>query len=98
MFKSPGRRADIRYQSEIYEIIQNITRAHGLTSLVVTHDVNMASIYCDRISVLSRGKIVASGHPKEVLTEDLLTETYRFPVKVIKHPEEDTPVIIPVVR
>ena len=40
------------------------------------HDLNLAAEYCDRIYMLLDGRIVAEGHPSEVITEDLIREVY----------------------
>ncbi|OGJ89263.1 MAG: hypothetical protein A2268_10260 [Candidatus Raymondbacteria bacterium RifOxyA12_full_50_37] len=96
LFDEPTAYTDIRYQTEIYRLIHDITRQQNLTSLVVTHDINLASLYCDRVSVLHDGKITASGKPAEVLTEALLYQTYGLGVKIVRHPLADVPVVIPI--
>jgi len=95
LFDEPTAYTDIKYQSEIYKMIHHITRERNLTSLVVTHDINLASLYCDTVSVLHQGRIVASGRPADIFTEELLSTTYGFAVRIIKHPEEGVPIIIP---
>ena len=96
LFDEPTAYTDIRYQSEIYRLIRDITRKNGLTSLLVTHDINLASLYCDCVSILHHGHILASGKPENVLTETLLRETYGPSVRVIRHPEAALPLVIPV--
>ena len=50
----------------------------GLNRTVVSaiHDLNIAAMYCDRLYVLKKGKIVAQGTPKEILTPNLIHEIY----------------------
>jgi iron complex transport system ATP-binding protein len=53
---------------------------HGV--LVVLHDLNLAAQYCDRLALLSAGRVVAVGTPREVCTADRLSEVYEWPVSV----------------
>lgn len=46
------------------------------------HDLNLASIYCDRIYLLDRGKVSANGTPKEVLTKNLIESIYGIEVEI----------------
>lgn len=98
LFDEPTAYTDIRYQTEIYRLIRKISREQRLTCIVVTHDVNLASIYCDKVSVLSGGALAVSGKPVEVLTEKLLQEVYHTGIRVIKHPLENAPLVIPVLQ
>jgi len=63
--------------------------------LMVLHDLNLASLYADRVAILTSGKITAQGSPAQVLTEDRLTSIYQVPVHVIPHPDYGTPLILP---
>ncbi|MFH0921122.1 MAG: ABC transporter ATP-binding protein [Fibrobacterota bacterium] len=98
LFDEPTAFTDLRYQSEIYRLIHRIARTQNLTTVVITHDVNLASLYCDTLSVLRRGEILATGTPNDILTEALLSEAYATKVKIIRHPEENVPLVVPVLR
>jgi iron complex transport system ATP-binding protein len=98
LFDEPTAYTDLHYQSEIYRTIRNITKQKDLTAVVVTHNVNLASMYCDKVSVLHEGIIKATGRPADILTQELLRTTYGASLMVIKHPEEDAPLVVPVVR
>jgi iron complex transport system ATP-binding protein len=98
LFDEPTAFTDIRYQSEIYHLIHTICRERNLTTLVITHDVNLAALYSDAISVMSNGRIIATGTPEEVLTEPILSAAYSTTVKVIRHPDAGVPLIIPAVH
>jgi iron complex transport system ATP-binding protein len=60
----------------------------------VLHDLNVAAKYADRSIVVSRGEIVADGAPEEVLTSELLSEVYRHPMRVVRHPLRPGPLIL----
>lgn len=86
----PTNHLDIRYQLEILALV----RALPATSLLVLHDLNLAAAFCDRLYVLSRGRVVAAGPPREVLTEELLAEVYRVRTRVEVHPDTGAPNIV----
>jgi iron complex transport system ATP-binding protein len=69
---------DIRHEMEVFELV----RRDGLAGMLVTHHVNLAARYVDRIAVLDRGVPRAIGAPQEVLTGDVLEEVFQWPVAV----------------
>jgi iron complex transport system ATP-binding protein len=62
---------------------------------MVLHDLNLASLYADRVALMVAGQIYACGLPDEVLTSQNLSAVYHVPVNVIPHPEHGTPLILP---
>jgi len=65
--------------------------------VAVLHDLNLAAQYCDRLVLLSGGKIHSEGSPQEVITEQYIKEVYGANVCVYPHPVNDLPttVILP---
>ncbi|MFH8607399.1 ABC transporter ATP-binding protein [Streptomyces sp. NPDC018029] len=86
----PTNHLDVRHQIEVLSHL----RGAGLTVLVVLHDLNLAAAACDRLGVLSQGRLVASGTPEDVLTEDLVAEVFGVQASVIKHPLTDDPQLL----
>ncbi len=76
----PTNHLDIRYQFQF----MNIAKDLGITVISAIHDLNIASLYCDKIYALKDGKILASGRPKEIITEDLIYELYKVKSKILK--------------
>lgn len=72
MLDEPTNHLDIRYQLEILDIVRELR----VTTLAALHDLNLAALYCDRLYVLSDGRVVASGAPDEVVTADLIYDVY----------------------
>jgi iron complex transport system ATP-binding protein len=77
----PTASLDIRHEMELFELIRGLATG-GLAALVVTHQLNLASRFADRMLLLSEGRPVALGTPAEVLTHDALTRVFRWPVAV----------------
>ncbi|WP_417392453.1 ABC transporter ATP-binding protein [Gimesia sp.] len=92
----PTTGLDLKYQVEILSLIRNLAHERNLTVILTIHDLNLASSFADQIVLLNKGEIAAIGTGAEVLTEARLTEVYQTPVKVLPHPEYQTPLIVPV--
>ena len=78
----PTNHLDVKYQLEVLDIVRSI----GCTALCALHDLNLAAQYCDRIYLLVDGHIVAEGTPEEVITEDMIFQTYGVRASVGIHP------------
>jgi iron complex transport system ATP-binding protein len=77
----PTASLDIRHEMELFELIRSLATG-GLAALVVTHQLNLASRFADRMLLLHEGRPVALGAPAEVLTHEALTRVFRWPVAV----------------
>ena len=81
----PATGLDIIYQEEIFRFCRELCAA-GKTVLLVAHELSLAARFCSRLLLIGRGKLLADGLPREVLTADLLTHAYGAPVKVVENP------------
>ncbi len=68
----PTNHLDVKYQLQLMDVVKSM----GLTTLAALHDLNIAASYCDRLYLLSSGRIVAEGTPEEVLTAENIREYY----------------------
>ncbi len=91
LLDEPTAFQDIRHQVDCFRLIRNLNRSRGLTVIAVTHDINLASSYCDRLVLMSRGKIFASGPPDQVITEEKLFHVYETDVLVDRSPVDGRP-------
>jgi len=95
LLDEPTTFLDLQHQSSLLNLIRALSKEKNLGVLMVLHDLNLASLYADRVAILSTGQITAQGSPSQVLTADRLTSIYRVPVHVIPHPDYGTPLILP---
>src|SRR5438874_601343 len=65
-------------------------------AVVVTHDVNLASEFADRVVLMKEGRTIAMGSPHEALTPELLRNIFDLQVLVDTHPISGAPRITPV--
>lgn len=82
---------DLRHQLDICTIVRRLNREQGLTVVWVSHDLNLAAQYCDRLLLLENGTPARSGAPSEVLQPAVIESVYRCPVLVDRHPASGTP-------
>lgn len=83
----PTTYLDIFYQIEVLELIRELNVQHGLTILMVLHDINQAIRYSDKIIVMRNGEIVASGPPEQVVTKETVHAVYGVDVVLRTDPE-----------
>ncbi len=95
LLDEPTAALDVRHQEALL-IEAAMLAESGHAVVVVLHDLSLAGAYADRVVLLAQGKVRADGTAREVLTSELLTEVYAYPVDVIDHPDSPGPVVLPV--
>lgn len=78
LMDEPTNHLDIKYQLELMKLVKEQKK----TVVAVIHDLNIASMYCDRLYVLKEGRIAASGAPKQVLTPEFIRKVYEVEAEV----------------
>ncbi|WP_447962333.1 ABC transporter ATP-binding protein [Nitrospira sp. Ecomares 2.1] len=91
LLDEPTAFLDLHHQLDIARILRRLNRERDLTVILVSHDLNLASQYCDRLMLLHRGQIVEVGSPLEVLRPELLESVYECQVLVDGHPQSGLP-------
>jgi ABC-type cobalamin/Fe3+-siderophores transport system ATPase subunit len=76
LLDEPTSSLDPGHSLHLLQAMQRLVESRGRSLLWVTHDLNLASLFSDRISLLHRGRCTASGSPGEVLEPELLTRIY----------------------
>ena len=91
LLDEPTAFLDLQHQVEICAALRQLRDERGLTVVLVSHDLNLVSQYCDRILLLDRGQIVRLGGPDEVIEPEVLESVYRCRVFVDRHPSSGLP-------
>ncbi len=82
----PTASLDIRHEMAILELLRaSVDR--GMTVVLVTHGLDLAGRFADRMLLLSEGRVAAEGTPADVLRSDVLESVYRWPVDVTVDPD-----------
>ncbi|MBI5856001.1 MAG: ABC transporter ATP-binding protein [Nitrospirae bacterium] len=91
LLDEPTAFLDLHHQMEIIAILRRLNAQRGLTVVMVSHDLNLASQACDRLLLLRHGEMVALGTPDEVIRPELIREVYDCEVLVDRHPVSGRP-------
>jgi iron complex transport system ATP-binding protein len=95
LLDEPTVHLDINHQIEVLELIHMLNRERGLTVLATMHDLNLASLYFDRLVLLNDGCIVTEGTPREVLSKERVQSVFGADVLIQAHPAfADVPHIV----
>ena len=82
LLDEPSAALDIGHEMALFELLRQLA-SDGLGVLVITHQLNLAARYADRLVLLDRGRMVADGVPSMVLEADLVSRVFEWPVAVV---------------
>ena len=85
LLDEPTANLDLTYEVKMLNIIKEVSK-EGLGVMLVLHDLNLAAKYSDKIILLSNGKMVKIGSPKDVLKAELLSVIYDIDIKIKEDP------------
>ena len=94
LLDEPTAALDLGHQESVLEIAQAEARK-GRAVVVVLHDLGLAAAHADQVTILARGRVVAAGEPREVLTADQLSTVYGHPIEVLDHPRDGSLIVLP---
>lgn len=84
LLDEPSAFLDIRYRFEVMDTIKKYTVENKAISVVALHDIHIASLYCDTVILLNRGRVAACGAPGEVFSSKVVEEVYGVKVEIIR--------------
>ena len=96
LLDEPTANLDLAHQATMLRLIRGRCDNHRAAAIVVTHDVNLAAEFADRVLLMKQGCAIAIGPPREVLTPELLRKVFELEVLVDAHPVSGVPRITPV--
>lgn len=86
LLDEPTNHLDVAHQKRLFDALKKWTRTSDLTVIAIFHDLNIASMYCDRLMLMDEGRIAKLGTPTEVLDESILKQVYHVDFKPLPHP------------
>jgi len=93
LLDEPTSHLDIAHQVSILDLIRQLNKDFNLTVLMIIHDLNAASEYCDRLILLNEGKIHSQGSTEEVIIHQKIEEVYKTRVVVQNNPCSGKPAV-----
>ena len=86
LLDEPTANLDLAHQALMFRLVRERCRKHGNAAIVITHDLNLASEFADRIMLVKDGRIFAIGEPQHVLREENLKEVFDVQVLLDENP------------
>ncbi|GAB2841897.1 ABC transporter ATP-binding protein [Actinocorallia aurea] len=97
LLDEPTTYLDLAHALDVIDLVDDLHES-GCTVVMVLHDLNLAIRYSDNLVVMKAGAILAQGHPRDVVTAELLHEAFGLRARVIDDPVSDRPLIVPIGR
>ena len=64
----PTTGLDVTTQKAVMDLIVELTRERGMSTILITHDLGLAATYCDRVVVMEKGRVVETAASREIFT------------------------------
>ncbi len=93
LLDEPNTHLDLKHQIQIFELLKNL-QSNGKTIIAVSHDINLASFYAERLILLKDGRVRYDGDINSVLKEEIIEEIFEIENKVVMDPFEKIPQLI----
>ncbi|MEV4786822.1 ABC transporter ATP-binding protein [Streptomyces tuirus] len=97
LLDEPTTYLDLAHAVDVLDLVDDLHES-GCTVVMVLHDLNLATRYSDNLVVMRAGSVLAQGHPRDVITAELLDEAFGLKARVIDDPVGDRPLIVPIGR
>ena len=95
LLDEPTSSLDLTHQIKVMDIVTQAQPSTDRAVLMAMHDLTLAAQYCERLIMLSHGRVIAEGSPAEVLTDKNIFEAYSVHAHVIPNPVHRTPLVLP---
>ena len=95
LLDEPTTYLDISHQVEMLELLTELNARDGRTVVMVLHDLNQACRYATNLVGMANGRIVATGTPTSVVTEDLISKAFGLEALILEDPLTRTPLCVP---
>lgn len=94
LLDEPTSALDIHHAAALMRLLAGFD-AQGPSVIIVTHDINLAALFSERLILLVNGSVRADGPPATVVTPAIMADAYGEDVLVREHPETGDPMMVP---
>lgn len=95
LLDEPTTYLDLAHSVDVLRLVQTMKQEDGRTILMVLHDLNLAARFADHLVVMGPGRVAATGSAKEILTPELLADTFGLEAGVLTDPYHGGPLVVP---
>ncbi len=92
LLDEPTSHLDIQHQVRIMDLLKDLNQ-HGMTIVIVNHDLNLSSQFCKKLVLIHQGSIYKIGAPEMIINKKLIQDVYGVETEIIIHPERKVPQI-----
>lgn len=92
LLDEPISALDVAQQIDVMRVVRHQAAEHRRSVVVILHDLNIAARFCDRLVVLSQGRVAAEGAPDALFHPDRLEALYGVPMGIFPHPRTGRPI------
>lgn len=93
LLDEPTAALDIHHAVAVMRLLASLGNS-GRSVVIVTHDLNLAAMFAERLLVLVEGRVIADGPPGQVVCNAVLQQAYGQDVLVLEHPETGGPLVV----
>ncbi len=86
LLDEPTSALDVGHEMALFELMRSLADT-GIGVVVVTHHLNVAARFADRMVLLQRGRVVREGPPQLAMTRDVLSDLFSWPVRITPLPD-----------
>jgi iron complex transport system ATP-binding protein len=90
LLDEPTNHLDLSFQKDLLDLLKHMT-SDGLTVISIFHDLNLASLYCDRLLLMKNGAVHTIGTAADIMKEQHIYDVYDTDVQKQPHPEVPKP-------
>lgn len=83
LLDEPTSNLDIRHQLEVTKMLKRLSEEKGILIIMISHDINIAAKFADKVILMFQGKIFDVGTPSEVITEENLRTVYGVESRIV---------------
>lgn len=83
LLDEPTSNLDIRHQLDVTKMLKRLSEEKGILIVMISHDINIAAKFADKVILMFQGRIFDVGTPKEVITEDNLRSVYGVTSEIV---------------
>lgn len=91
LLDEPTSALDLDHQLGAMAMLERACLEDGIGVCLVSHDLNLASLFCHRLMLIAGGKVLADGPPQTVITPEMLRQAYGVAVNVDQEPSRGRP-------
>lgn len=92
LLDEPTSNLDVRHQLDVTKMLKRLSREKNILIVMISHDINIAAKYSDKIILMHKGSVFDMGDPNKVITAENLRTVYGVTAEITK--DDDAPHVI----